>query len=618
MKTFSNIELSEPIKLYNTELKDAFHNNASEYFDNLVEQSQIDVNKNKELCKQYYDKMDKINSLSKSFNKKKGLRGFLVFLSIFLLIAVFIFVYLCINASTANMIWLWVSLAFVCFGTSIYLFVYIFSKLNKVLKNLDDQIKILNGEAELLKKQALAVISPLFNLFDYNIPASLISKTMPLIQMDEAFDPSKYQYIHEKYGFKENKDKDRSTVYVQSGSILGNPFIIMKDYVTYLYKKTYTGSLTIYWTTREYDGKNWRTVSHSQILHATYDEDAPGYYYDTYLVYGCDAAPNLSFSRKPTVKMDWDENYINKKSRSFDKKLDHLVKEGIKNHTGFTKLQNARFEMCFNALDRDNELEFRLLFTSLAQQNMMQLLTSKKPYGDDFSFVKNKCLNYIKSNHSQGDNLYETDPQQYFHFDIDVMKNNFVNSLDNYLKMFYFDLAPLISIPLYQQTKTREYIYKDVYCGNVTSFEVESTANGYDPEVFRPEKTSTGIILKDEFLYRKGSSDIVNIHSYSYKAINRTAYVPVVGGDGKVHNVPVDYIEYEPRDKVTPLQIQHLNATRTDFINKTAGNEFTSYFTGMKNSAIIFRKRFFSSILQNDASIYDDQILTNLFTKGEK
>ena len=618
MKTINNTELVEPIKLYNSQLKDAFHDNAVEYFDNLLKQSEIDVNKNRELSKQYYDKVNKINNLSKSLSGKKGLKGFLIFLIVFLFIAMIVFVILCFNGALSNLRWLWFILAFASLGGAIVLIVHVSSKLNKILKNLNEQIQILNGEAELLKSQAISVISPLFSLFDYNIPATLITKTMPLIQMDEIFDPSKYQYIHEKYGFNENKDKDRSTVYVQSGSILGNPFIIMKDYVTYLYKKTYTGSLTIFWTTREYDGKTWRTVNHSQVLHASYQEDAPAYYYDTYLVYGCDAAPKLSFSRKPTVHKDWDEKDIAKKARSFDKKLDRLVEEGIKNNTGFTKLQNAQFEMCFNALDRDNELEFRLLFTPLAQNNLMQLLTSKEPYGDDFSFIKNKCLNYIKSDHSQGDNLYETDPQQYFHFDIDVMKKNFINSLDNYLKMFYFDLAPLISIPLYQQTKTKEYIYKDIYYANVTSFEVESTANGYDPELFRPGETSTGIILKEEFLYKKGNSDIVNIHSYSYKGINRTIYIPVSGGDGKIHNVPVDYIEYEPRDAVTPLQIQRLDTTRTDFINKTATSGFTSYFTGNRNNAIIFRKRFFSSILQNDASIYDDQILTNLFSKGEK
>lgn len=42
-----------------------------------------------------------------------------------------------------------------------------------------------------------------------------------------------------------------------------------------------------------------------------------------------------------------------------------------------TLLANDEFEVLFRALNRNNEVQFRLLFTPLAQQNMIDLLLDK-------------------------------------------------------------------------------------------------------------------------------------------------------------------------------------------------------------------------------------------------
>jgi len=616
MKTYTSNDLLEPLKFYNNELKDQFHRNAEDFFDSLAKESNIDINKNRELTNKYLTTCDKIKSQKNKMSKQKTKKGFAIFFIILLFLATFVFFYFALQ-NLNSFRWLWILIGVLTLALAITMIVYVCKKLNKVINRLQKIIDSLTSEANSYYNECLNILGPLFSLFDFNIPAHLINKTIPLIQMDDSFDPSSYQYMHDKYGFGENLDPNRSTVGVQSGSILGNPFIIVKDYVTYMYNETYTGYLTITYTERVYNGKNWETVTRSQTLTATYTHPKPGYYYDTYLVYGCDAAPNLSFSRKPTVSSCWNEKEIKKRTRAFDKKLDKKVSEGIKNNTGFTKLQNSEFEMCFNALDRDNELEFRLLFTPLAQLNLLSLLQSKTPYGDDFSFTKKRCLNYIKSNHSQGEYTYETNPEVFFDYSYDGSKKKFLNFVDEYLKIFYFDLAPLLSIPLYQQTKTREYIYNNDYRGNVTSYETESTVNYFNPNLFRPNETSTGIILKNEFYFRKGQSDVSYIHSYSYKANPKVIYISVYGNDGHYHDVPVNYIDYELRDKRTPVQIQRLNISRNDFLKGSSQDNFTNYFQGNRNNGILFRKRFFSSILMDDSSIYDDQILNDIFTKKE-
>ena len=78
-----------------------------------------------------------------------------------------------------------------------------------------------------------------------------------------------------------------------------------------------------------------------------------------------------------------------------------MVEKSIKSgKKAFNRLPNEEFEALFMALDRDNEVEFRLLFTPLAQKNMISILRAKNVgFGDDFIFKKRKELNYIKSMH---------------------------------------------------------------------------------------------------------------------------------------------------------------------------------------------------------------------------
>ena len=53
METIKNEELLEPLLLYKDRLKEAFHNNAVEFFDKLTEKGQVNVDLNQDLCKKY-------------------------------------------------------------------------------------------------------------------------------------------------------------------------------------------------------------------------------------------------------------------------------------------------------------------------------------------------------------------------------------------------------------------------------------------------------------------------------------------------------------------------------------------------------------------------------------
>ena len=64
------------------------------------------------------------------------------------------------------------------------------------------------------------------------------------------------------------------------------------------------------------------------------------------------------------------------------------------------------------------------------------------------------------------------------------------------MEALYFDLAPLLCIPLYQQYKPVEYIYDDIFHSNYNAFESETIANTMDGNIFKPEDAITEQILK--------------------------------------------------------------------------------------------------------------------------
>lgn len=599
METFKAEELLEPIELYKTRLKDAFHRNAEEKIDNMTNQAGTNVPANQSFCAIYYKEMKIIEGL----RKKKNLRIFgLIMCIIFGLASIVTGVLLICKAAKDEIgkglgIGLGIGLILV-FVLLVFLSVLLGMKIAKLKREIEEHQAI----ADKAKSDAYNELKGLFHLYEWNMAASLMSETIPLIQLDPIFDGEKFQFLNEKYGYGEYHGGDISTVYVQSGSVLGNPFVFEKNYVQSMRDHRYSGTLTITWTERVSDGKGGsRLVTRTQVLTAYYTAPEPYYYLDTWLIYGNEAAPKLSFSRSPVGLNDMNDKEIERYVKRFDKELDKMVQKSLMDddHSrNFNRLPNEEFEALFKALDRDNEVEFRLLFTPLAQKNMIKLLRGKDVgFGDDFIFKKRKQLNYIKSQHMQSSDSLDRNPNTLEHFDYKVAKQIFVDYCDKFLKDVFFDLAPLMSIPLYQQYKTIEYIYEGKFHANVTQAETESAANSHNVNLFKHPETRSGVILKSDFLKKDPDCDVCNITAYSFKGIDRVQYVPVLGGDGRTHQVPVHWVEYIPIQKVTPFVISNTNKSKVEFeseYNAGGFDKMLNKFSG--GNDIIYKKRLFSFV----------------------
>lgn len=563
--------LYKPKDLYQSSLKEQYHKGATDFYDKLTKDNNIDTQANKKHVEEYNTYLKEKKDLEDKIGSGKGFRIFLIVLIVlgFLVGGILMI----ISIMNMKSLWFLLIIGILLIAGAIYFIVHINVFTNKKLKEKEEELQKVNEKINNKLNECYNDLAPLNNSLDWNIPGTIMEKVTNIIDLDPYFTLKRLCYLKEKFGFQEITDPNCSVLGVLSGNIQGNPFVLQKVLEEKLVDTRYTGTLTIHWTT--YSRSNGKTVSHhhSETLKASVYHPAPNYHTQTVLVYGNEAAPNLHFKRTPsdinTLKTDKDkEKAVKNGMKEIKKMADKAISEG----KAFTPTGNDDFDVFFGGLDRDNEVEFRLLFTPLAQSNMLSLLNDPTPYGDDFYMTKNGMVNIIASRHSQTFD-YSANPYRYITYDYEKGRDNFINYCDKFIEGLYFDLAPLLSIPLYQMHKPREYIYEKELATNYSSFEHETLANAMNQDIFRPNgcDSSLPVLLKSYRVAKVGDADSVIIHGYSYETKPRCDYVSVKGGDGRYHDVPVHWTEYIRKDSEREMDLRYIGSNRKE-VNETISN----------------------------------------------
>ena len=198
-------------------------------------------------------------------------------------------------------------------------------------------------------------------------------------------------------------------------------------------------------------------------------------------------------------------------------------------------------ETLFNAIDRDHEVEFRLLFTPLAQQEMVKLLNDKEiGYGDNFTFHKQGKVNFVEPNHL-AEVEFDGNPQMFKTLELAEARRIFNEFHNDYFKSMYFSFAPIWTIPMYRENRTLPALTENTR--EVAFWEHEAMANLLGQENFRHPDSITENILKTS-AHGSGSTKNVTVTAYGYEGIARVDVIPMAGGDGNVHGVPVPWTEY--------------------------------------------------------------------------
>jgi len=533
-------DIYDPLVRYRDEFRARFSQLTLDKFKELVEKSGVDVSANRKLIAD-------INALSASLNSKKWK---LFFLRLFIIIG-FIAGFLggIIAYNMIDCVERWYAIGACVGGIALIILTYPFyKKTRKLIEKLEDDISVKT-------QSAWDQMAPLNKLYTWDITVKLIEATVPRLQFDAFFTADRLDELNRLFGWDNSFNEGKSIVFAQSGVINGNPFVIGEYLEQQWGEKTYEGTKSISWSEwTTVNGKRQRVTRH-QTLYATVTKPIPVYKDKKLLIYGNDAAENLTFSRKPSSLSDVGDGLIG----SFRKKL--VVRElekfsrNLDDNSDFTLMSNHEFEALFYAKDRDNEVEFRLLFTALAQKQMLDLLKdSSIAFGDDFSFIKQNKINVIVPNHLQ-EAVIDTNPERFYDYDFDRAMLNFQQFNEKYFKDVYFAFAPLLAIPLYQQTRTVEDIYKDAINMQSSFWEHESLANYYGDDYFKHSSCITRNILKTEHSSREDDTSTIKVTAYGFKGLNRVDYVDVYGGDGRYHSVPVHWVEYLPVHKTSNMYI---------------------------------------------------------------
>lgn len=503
-----NSVIYNPLEEYENKFKNLHLENTNSFFEKLVAQSGINIEENRETVKQYNDYKDNLKKLKRKLNGYRFLRVLMII--------------------------------------TILLIPLVILKTTPRIRKLRSEIEFAGKKVEELFTNANNQMMPLNKLFTDRDALNIIQSTIPLLSFDSCFSVKQEIDMKINYDFDEHNEDEQSTIDMVAGNYNGNPFLFENKVILTMGTETYHGYKTISWTEtdRDSNGKLIRRTR-TQTLHATVIKPKPFYNTQVVLNYGSQGGPLLSFSRDATHLERKSEKEIEKYIEKGEKKLKKMTDKAISQDSDFMSMSNSDFEVLFDALDRTNEVQYRTLFTPLAQTNMVDLILSKSGYGDDFNFIKDKRMNKIISNHSQGRPINLL-PGSYTSYSFDIIKENFVSKNTEYFKAVYFDFAPILAIPVYQERPVHSLKPIPEYSQLYSYKECEALANAVDYKYVVHPNTKTQAILKSTFINSEDKVDETCITAYSYDIEKRVDIVSVRGGDGHFHDVPVSWDEYIP------------------------------------------------------------------------
>ena len=116
----------------------------------------------------------------------------------------------------------------------------------------------------------------------------------------------------------------------------------------------------------------------------------------------------------------------------------------------------------------------------------------------------------------------------------------------DFFKSVYFDFAPLLCIPAYQERPVSSLKPIEARMQKYSCRDYETVLNAINPSHIAHPDTKTNVIVKATCDANDNGTDRISVGAYSYDSLPRVDFVPVWGGDGRMHSVAVNWYEYIP------------------------------------------------------------------------
>ncbi len=590
-------EILCPVEMYRDRFKAEHERNTEEAFEKLVRESGVDIEPNAALVKDIRKREREIDSLDSSLARWRFFRTFLILLIIAGIIVSTLYGFQFFGHPLIDYeIPLWAGGA--ATGTALLLIILIFQSLNPKIRACQSELDEKKRQLKMKLTEAWEQMAPLNRLFQWDTISRIVMKTLPILKIDRYFSRERMDQLCRYFRWDPDAQDTSSILCCQSGTVNGNPWILAEKLQQYWGTEIYRGSITISWKERvsyvDSRGKTqtrWET--RYETLTASVEKPKPFYRKIKFLVYGNEAAPELVFSRDPNPLSDAGSGFFGR--RKLKGAIRELEKKSRDMSNTFIIMDNREFDVCFNAADRNHEQQFRLLFTPLAQQEMLKVLRDREQgFGDDFTFWKRKQINTLFSTHlSRTD--FSGNPEMFMHYEFAEIRKIFLTFSNDFFRSLYFTFAPLFCIPLYQQHRNFPAIYNGVIDrGEPSFYEYESLANSMGWNKFRPGEAITDCILKTRVNGREDPAAAVTVTAHAFCGKNRTDYISKYGGDGRWHSIPVHWIEYLPVDRSTEMTVCEADTPDSqEFLRQSANEKWKNIFTRWNAvpDSVFFRRK---------------------------
>lgn len=569
-------EINEPVKEFDNRYREEHKQNTFHTFEEFVKTSNVDRELNRTKVAEIKELQEILEKISNRHAWYK--RGRIALIVAFIAIVGVCYIYLSRlltgfeGSDTAK--YSIIAGIVVGGGGLIFGFVKGLLVLNKKINNLDAEIAERQAVINAKINEAWEQMQPLNALFEWDTVGKVVMKTLPIFTLDKYFSNARLGELAEHFGLVGGSHEDNSMLCCQSGAINGNPFVMCESKNFEMGTKEYEGSLRISWKEEESytdsDGRTkYRTVSKSETLYATIERPFPTYDIEKFLIYGNEAAPDLSFSRTPASFSGGKGMFSSwKLKRAMKKQENKGRKEGT-----FTTVGNKEFDATFGANDRDNEQQFRLMYTALGQKETLKILNDTEVgFGDDFMFRKSHMINVVQPQHLMDIDI-SCSPNRFYNYDIEQVEKTFTEYSNNFFKHFFFAFAPVLAVPIYQQHRSDLDIYKDVYGKRLAYWDCETIANAHGEDKFAHPDCVTDNILKVQ-MNETSNGTKVDVTAKGFKGVKRTDYVSKYGGDGRYHDVPVKWIEYIPVEQTSMMVIKEaIDSDKQTYFNNLHDSE---------------------------------------------
>lgn len=508
-------------KYYDQKVKGLVSKNTNEYIDSLFAKSNYNKKLVNELAPKVENQQKQIDAYNKKFFNKPTFLSNLKIINccffVFCLIGFGLILYWFLTNAAQPFLYAGIGILAV-FSILFIIFMILYFKWKKKSKIAKEAIEPIINQNQQYISQMLNEMSKITSLIKARECFDIYEKSFPSFKINNHISNDDYDLWDEILSFD-----DTESLYSEiHGDVFNHPYmhLTLKSYE--MRDVPYTGSTTIMITTRNSNGSS---TTRPVTVTATILKPKPFFEKDSHFVYKMGVYPELTFHSLPPLSSE------------------HQVKSFYKKNKNYSPMENIKFDMLLPC-ERNNDLQFHTVFSIYTQE---QIVNCIKQY--DFKkmeIIKHGLYVYTNLDNGLSNKGLVYSGDIFLNHTPDVVRNNFIDAMNNNMKYLYEYMSPIFSIGLFQQERFKIPPTKSKN-NNAFGCMVEKIINSH-ATTKRYFNRNTGDIVYDgiptvENLYQTIDYNVSRLTLISFSHTAKVEHVNKFA-HGRTVTVPVHYNEY--------------------------------------------------------------------------